>query len=125
MLKPLIINEKEDTPRVLLDQQNELFEISGCSFPEDGTRFYSDVINWITDYIKEPCEETKFFFNLDYFNSTSVKQLLEILLKLEEITVSGKKIQVIWSYKKEDEMMAAKGEEIRNMVNLPFELMPV
>lgn len=125
MLKTLIIAETEDTPRVLLDQENGKFEIIGRSFPEDASKFYAVVLRWLGNYIKEPLQETKFFFNLEYFNSSSLKQLIEILIKLEEIHSAGKKINVTWNYDKDDELMAAKGEEIQNMIILPFELKAV
>jgi hypothetical protein len=31
-------------------------------------------------------------------------------------------VKITWSYCKNDELMAAKGKEIQNIVNLPFEL---
>ena len=81
------------------------------------------VLSWIEDYVKEPCQKTVFYFNLEYFNSTSLKQLLEILLRLEDI-VAANEVKIIWSYGSDDDLMAAKGQEIQNMVNLPFELTP-
>lgn len=125
MLKSLSIEAKEDTPNVSLNKQNGLFEISGRSFPEDASAFYAPVISWMEEYIKEPCEETSFCFDLEYFNSTSVKQLLEILLKLKEIAAAGQKVHVVWTYRKHDELMAAKGEEIQNIVDMTFELRPL
>jgi len=124
MLKPLLIEATEDTPKVLLDQQQGLFEITGRSFPEDASKFYFPVLSWIGEYVQEPCSRTLFHFNLEYFNSTSIKQLLEILLRLEEIAATGNEVKIVWNYGANDELMAAKGEEIQNMVNLPFELRP-
>jgi hypothetical protein len=123
MLNPLLLEATEYTPKVFLDQQSGRFEISGRSFPEDASKFYLPVLSWIEDYVKEPCSKTVFYFNLEYFNSTSLKQLLEILLRLENI-VAGNEVKIIWSYGSDDDLMAAKGQEIQNMVNLPFELMP-
>lgn len=125
MLNSLLIEATEDTPKVFLNKQNGVFEITGRSFPEDASKFYARVLNWMEEYIKEPCIETVFCFNLEYFNSTSVKQLLEVLIKLEELAVAGKKVHVVWSYGKRDELMAAKGQEMQKVVNLPFELKPI
>ena len=125
MLKTLLIKETEETPQVLFDKQNGKFEINGRSFPEDARKFYSSVIRWVDAYVKEPCEETVFCFNLEYFNSSSMKQLIEILIRLKAIDKAGKKITIIWSYDKHDELMEAKGEEMQNMINLSFELNPI
>jgi SiaC family regulatory phosphoprotein len=122
MLKSLILEPTEYTPKIFLNQQTGIFEVSGRSFPEDASRFYFPVLNWIEEYVQEPCQKTLFYFNLEYFNSSSLKQLLEILLKLEKIAGAGNSVKVIWSYDLEDDLMAAKGQELQNIVNLTFEL---
>lgn len=121
-MKRLFLEKKEDTPRVLLDKQNRKFEISGRSMPEDAFLFYQPIQNWIDEYVEDPEFHTIFEFNLEYFNSTSVKQLLEILFKLEKIKEKGKGIQVLWYYNELDELMEAKGLEIKNLCDLPFEM---
>jgi hypothetical protein len=47
-----ILNLKgtEDTPTILLDKKNGIFEISGRSLPEDSAEFYKPVIEWINAY---------------------------------------------------------------------------
>ncbi|MBI4945743.1 MAG: DUF1987 domain-containing protein [Bacteroidetes bacterium] len=121
MIKPLRIEETEDTPKVLLDQENGTFEITGRSFPEDASKFYFSVLSWVEEYAQEPSKETNFYFYLDYFNSTSMKQFIELLIRLERISETGKKVKIIWTHSKNDELMAFKGKEIENMINLPFE----
>ena len=125
MIRSLLIEATEDTPKVFFNTQNGVFEISGRSFPEDASKFYVVVLSWMQEYIQEPCMETRLHFNLEYFNSTSYKQLLEILIKLKEITFTGKTVHVVWSYGKHDELMATKGEEIKDLVNMSFELNPI
>lgn len=48
-----ILNLKgtEDTPTILLDKKNGIFEISGRSLPEDSAEFYTPVIEWILSLI--------------------------------------------------------------------------
>ena len=37
----------EDTPKIILDKKNGIFEISGRSLPEDSAEFYRPVLEWI------------------------------------------------------------------------------
>ena len=46
----LDIRGTTDTPKVLFDPDNNIFEISGRSLPEDVITFYQPVIEWLDDY---------------------------------------------------------------------------
>jgi hypothetical protein len=122
MEKTIKIKETEDTPRVILDKLNNKFEISGRSLPEDASKFYFPILNWIEGYVKEPNPETILNINLEYFNSSSIKQLVMLLIQLEYIMKSDKTVKVVWSYDKDDELIEIKGLEIKSILDLPFEL---
>lgn len=110
------------TPVVQLDASKEIFKIAGKSFPEDVITFYSPIKKWIASYCDNPNTETKFIFNLEYFNSATARIIIKILLNLEEIMNMNKSIVVYWHYNKDDEVMRERGEEIKSVVLLPFEL---
>ena len=59
----------DDTPNVTLDAENDIFEISGRSLPEDVTAFYDPILNWLDEYAASPNEKTVFTFKLVYFNT--------------------------------------------------------
>jgi hypothetical protein len=40
----------EDTPKIILDSKNGIFEISGRSLPEDTAEFYQPVLEWLDKY---------------------------------------------------------------------------
>ena len=54
MLSKLELQETRDTPEVLFDPENNKFELSGNSLPEDTTKFFMPIFDWIDEYIKEP-----------------------------------------------------------------------
>lgn len=116
------INSTEDTPRIILDAENEVFEISGMSLPEDVNLFFEPVLAWIEDYAAKPNPETVFCFKLTYFNTASSKLILDILFKLEEMFEDGHTVKVHWYYPEDDEDMRESGEEYSELVDLPFEL---
>jgi len=107
----------EDTPKIILDKGNGIFEISGRSLPEDSTEFYSPVIEWIEAYKSDPNPSTSWVFKLEYFNTASSKLILDVLSKLEEVPNST----VHWYFHEDDEDMEEAGEEFSELVELPFE----
>jgi hypothetical protein len=116
------IKGTDDTPNVILDAENNIIEFSGRSLPEDVVTFYDPVLNWITEYIKNPNDKTEVIFRLEYFNTASSKLLLDILLKFEDILNKGKEVVVQWYYQEDDEDMQEAGEEYSELVDIPFEM---
>lgn len=107
----------EDTPKIILDKKNGIFEISGRSLPEDSAEFFRPVLEWIAAYSKEANGSTEFVFKLEYFNTASSKLILDVLSALEDI--QGMKI--MWYYHEDDEDMEEAGQEFSELVEIPFE----
>jgi hypothetical protein len=107
----------EDTPKIILDKTNGIFEISGRSLPEDSAEFYQPVIDWIGNYGAEPNPKTNFVFKLEYFNTASSKLILDVLSKLETIP----NLSISWYFHEDDEDMEEAGEEFAELVEIPFE----
>jgi hypothetical protein len=121
-MEALDIRATNDTPKVLLDPENNLFEISGRSLPEDVVSFYQPVLDWLDEYKTEPLDSTEFVFKYVYFNTATSKLIQDILMRLEEIKQSGKEVQVMWFYEQDDEDMLDLGEEFSENVEIPFEI---
>ncbi|MCK6650268.1 MAG: DUF1987 domain-containing protein, partial [Bacteroidia bacterium] len=108
------IKATDDTPEVILDKATNEFRLSGRSLPEDAFAFYSPIIQWLNDYSKSPNENSILTVSLDYFNSSSVKQILELISTFEAIIRSGKTAKVIWCYAADDDLMEIKGLEFQS-----------
>ncbi len=61
-METIKIQGTEDTPRIILDAEKELLEISGRSLPEDVSAFYEPVLNWLNEYAENPNDKTIFNF---------------------------------------------------------------
>ena len=120
----LHIEGTEDTPEVLLDSENNTFSISGRSFPENAIEFYEPIFVWLQKYTEEAENDMEFEFNMEYFNTSSSKQIAKIFLLLERIN-ENVFVQVIWKYKKEDTDMMSSGMRFSKLLNLEFELREV
>lgn len=121
-MEALDIRATNDTPKVLLDPENDVFEISGRSLPEDVVSFYQPVLDWLEEYKESPLDFTEFVFKFIYFNTATSKLVQDILIKLEELSETGNKVQVVWFYEEDDEDMLDLGEEFSENVDIPFEI---
>ena len=121
-METLKIQGTEDSPQVMLDSGENIYELSGRSLPEDVNTFYEPILSWIEEYAKSPQENTIFNFKLTYFNTASSKVILDILSQFEEMIEDGHKVLVRWHFPDEDEDMQEAGEEYAEMVDVPFEM---
>lgn len=112
----------DESPEIILDKSTNEFKFMGKSLPEDVKEFYTPILNWIEEYVVDPNDETVVEFNMEYFNSASSKQILDILERFAMVTDRGKKIMVKWHYMEDDEDMEDAGESYADIVNVPFEL---
>jgi len=117
------IEGQEDTPKIVFDPSNDIFEISGRSLPEDAAMFYEPIIEWLQNYAKNPNDYTDMHIKLNYFNTASSKLLLDILMILEEMVEDGRNCSIKWFYDEDDEDMEEAGEEYSELIEVPFELL--
>jgi len=125
----LIIEATEDSPKILFDTVSNRFVISGESRPENAGKFYTPVINWIIKFeeILNSRKQTNdssvlfFVYKLDYFNSTSAKYIMDVLLILKRFVDQGHQINIEWHYDKRDDDMLDAGNEFSDTVDMKFE----
>jgi hypothetical protein len=122
MIEPIILEKTKNSPEIILDKENATFKIAGRSIVEDPGEFYAPIHRWLEDYLKSPLPSTEFVFDLEYFNSSSARQVMEIIMLLEKLNSSGKQIKVIWMYEEGDEMSKERGDEIKMVSKLNFEI---
>lgn len=124
-MKPLFIDATIDSPSVRLDKENNIFEIKGKSLPENVNIFYQPIIDWFSDYFKNPNNETIIHFKLDYLNTASSKAYMSLFLVIEDAVKKGIDVKIKWYYEEDDEDMKDIGEEFTNIVQVPFEIIKI
>ena len=121
--KPLYINPTDETPQVILDPENNRFEFVGNSYPENSTKFYSPILNWMKEYIdSSPKQDLSVDFNFDYFNTSSAKYILEILRLIQDHQDKGNTCLIRWYYFQDDTDMLEAGEDYQMTITVPFEI---
>jgi Family of unknown function (DUF6272)/SiaC family regulatory phosphoprotein len=127
IMKKLIIDQKSNSPKVILDPEKKIFLIEGESRPPVVSEFYGQIIEWLECYgtylINEnnQNDSAAFNFNFEYFNSSSGKQILDICKVLAGLRSKGFNISVNWHFEKDDYDMLEAGKEMSRIVKFPFE----
>jgi hypothetical protein len=123
MVEHLVLAGTNKTPSVIFNAADGKLEISGKSIPENSIEFYQQLYSWLDAYAKSPVHSTELKVQLEYFNTSSSKCLLDIFRKLEAIKKEGKSnVVVLWHYEVEDEDMLEAGQDYDYLIDLPFQL---
>lgn len=122
MLKKINIKPTDDLPGVIFDPKKNFFMIFGRILPEDGRVFFNPLLEWVGEYVKSPNEYTELHFKLDYYNSSTARMLTKLIVELEKIIETGNKVKIVWEFAKDDEVIKERGEELKSISYLPFEL---
>ena len=98
-----------------------VLEVKGRSIPENAVEFYKPLVDWIGSYGEGPLGTTQVNVQLEYFNTSSSKCILDVFKKLESI--NGKtSITINWHYEEDDEDMLEAGEDYQAIINIPFKM---
>lgn len=117
-----LIAAKDDTPEIIISDDNTYLKISGPSFPENANEFYTPIIKKAIDIKPDDTQLLTCEFNFSILSSASNKMIYEMLTKLEKIHQQGKPILIRWFYDTFDEDMLEEGEGFKESLNLDFEL---
>ena len=86
-ISKLYIPESRNTPEIDFDPDEGVLILKGKSTPENATKIYEPVLDWIKEYIKNPVEKTYLHFNLSYFNTASsiwMARMVKTLSKIDD-----------------------------------------
>jgi len=121
-MKLIDIQETEKTPKIFLDDEKHIFEMSGRSHPENIRDFYFPVIKVMEKYLKKISAENQFRLNfkMGYFNSASAKFIADILLLVDNYIKKNYNIKIYWFYREDDEDMLEAGEEFSELLDVKF-----
>lgn len=110
------------TPTVTFNSEDGILELKGRSIPENSIEFYKSLVDGLDEYAKNPKDTTKVNMQLEYFNTSSSKCILDIFKKLETIHKSGKEVVINWYYEEDDEDMLEAGEDYQAIIKVPFKM---
>jgi hypothetical protein len=113
------------TPFVQFDEETGLLELRGRSIPENSIEFFKPLIDWVDRYSRSPQVRTSLHVQLEYFNTSSSKCILDLFKKLESLRAGGNEVTVLWHYEQDDEDMLEAGEDYAGIINIPFKMIQI
>ena len=113
------------TPSVNMNPQTGVVEIKGRSIPENSIEFYKPVVDWLEEYAKGPAPKTVVNVQLEYFNTSSSKCILDVFKKLEVIKKDQNEVIINWYYEEDDEDMLEAGEDYESIIKVPFKMIQI
>lgn len=115
----LVIEKTLDTPYIFLE--GGLIKIEGRSMPENVLKFYDPIKKWLNKYIESPSDFTKIELSFTYINSSSAKQINDLLKILNAKFLNGFDMKVIWTYEEDDDDALETGNDLESIIDIPFE----
>ena len=123
-MKDFKLTGSDKTPHFTLNSNGDI-RFGGVSMPEDAASFYYDIMDWISDYYREPNSKTVVTVNFRYLNSSSSSMVFKIFDALKRLQATGKSIvRCSWYYEEADESMLDYIERIKDHAdNIEFEIL--
>lgn len=86
-LKDIFIEGTAKSPQVDFKNLTGELKLSGRSYPENSFQVYEPLFLWINEYIKSPNQITNLYLKLEYFNTSSllcIAQIIKTLCRIEQ-----------------------------------------
>jgi len=109
------------TPLVSFNWNEGILDLRGRSSPDNSLGFYNPVFQYLDNFLKNQVSaDLTINVNLEYFNTSSLKCIFQILRKLAEIKKNGIEVIINWYYEEDDEDMLETGEDIADLLGIDF-----
>ncbi|HSH52681.1 MAG TPA: DUF1987 domain-containing protein [Bacteroidales bacterium] len=124
-MESISIEGTPKTPAISFNDETGVIEIKGRSIPENSIEFYRPLVEWLEEYSKNPQKLTTVNIQLEYFNTSSSKCILDVFKKLESIKKARNDVIINWYYEEDDEDMLEAGEDYESIIRIPFKMIEV
>lgn len=89
-------------PDVNFNANTGKLSISGASYLEDTSKFYAPILSWLTAFYNSASTPVQLDLNLNYYNTSSSRSILDILMLTKEFEKKGGTVVVNWHHKGDD-----------------------
>ncbi|HRN41246.1 MAG: DUF1987 domain-containing protein [Flavobacteriales bacterium] len=124
-MEELVIEGTPKTPTIKFNPNNGYLLVRGRSIPENSIEFYKPLVDALEAYNKNSKPQTKVDIQLEYFNTSSSKCILDVFKKLEVINSGSSEVTINWFYEEDDEDMLEAGEDYQAIISVPFKMVEV
>lgn len=110
-MKDLIIPHTDESPEVNFKTTGELL-IKGVSIPENVSKFYSPVSEWLEGFKKISPKTVTLTFEIEYINTSTSRAFIDIAKKVASFNEVGTTVKTIWRYANDDEDNLDLGKDL-------------
>lgn len=112
------------TPHIHFQAETGNCEISGESYIEDAPAFYQTLIDWVDEFRVKTDKKMIFNFKLTYFNTSSSKSILNLMVAIRKIHDLDRLQAINWYYPDDNYDLLAEAEDFMEDVLIRFNLIP-
>ncbi len=110
------------TPAVKFNADEGHLELKGPSIPDNSEEFYRPLIQWVESYGTQPKPQTTVDVEIEYFDVSSSKFILDLFRKLEAINGKGTEVSINWYYEYGNDDIREAGEVYQAIISVPFKI---
>jgi len=119
----MYIIETNETPLIIIEESYGFILFKGKSITVNTIGLYEPIMKYLKIFINKRPLDTKMIIDLEYFNTSSSKYLLEIFKILKHLNKKGFSLRIDWYYDEEDESMFDAGQDYSDILSdIPFNL---
>lgn len=95
------------------------FKISGNSYMENPVKFYSELLEWVEEFLTENTSPVYLDVYLIYINTSSTKIILKLMNLIN--ATSKSELKVTWKYQIDDDQMLELGKDFAKITKHNFD----
>lgn len=116
MFEILEYPEGQKTPFLFFDGNKGILKMKGKCIPEYATLFFEELNLFLDRYEKTPLEILDVTIDLEYFNTITARELINIFRKFKKFPT-----QITWCHEKNDTDMIDAGQDFNEILGtIPF-----
>ena len=116
----MYISETNDSPEVELSISKCKFKIKGNSYFVGINELYDKILKWINDEMPKLTCDLKIELYFGIISSASLKNIIDIIEKLEYFYKNGKKLNITWICDKDDGDIIDTANDFSEQTEIPF-----
>lgn len=112
-------------PTVSFNAESGVCEIAGESYLEETVEFYAPLLKWLEEFTTTVKNPLTFNFKLTYFNTSSSKRILDIMLILKEYEENEGQVTANWYIEDDDTDMEDEVEDFKIASDLEINIINI
>jgi hypothetical protein len=115
-------NEANTLPKIEYDELNGTVSMTGRSISPEVNHYFAKFLPYFTECIAKDPRDLKIDINLEYFNTSTAKQLIELFKIAKKIKDDDFNVIINWYVDGDDEDMFEAGFDYQTLTGLEFNI---